>query len=164
MDTEQVSIRKFKPEDKLPVLEILKRTNVFTNDEIVIAEELMDVFLNDPQQRDYDLYTAVDGSGQALGYYCVGPTPATHGTYDLYWIAVKPDTHKRGIGAKLIRHCEELVRQQGGRLVIAETSSQEHYAATRRFYLHQEYTEVAKIKDYYKVGDDLVIYGKYVQQ
>ena len=39
-----------------------------------------------------------------LGYYCIGPTPATEGTFDLYWIAVEPSLHGRGVGSALNAH------------------------------------------------------------
>jgi hypothetical protein len=48
--------------------------------------------------------------------------------------------------------------------VVAETSSQPKYENTRRFYLKCDYLEVARIRDYYKPGDDLVVYGKYLSQ
>lgn len=163
MNEDKIRIRKFYPEDKPEIIEILKQSNVFTEEEVLVAIELMDACINNPQQQDYDIYSAVSVDGQILGYYCIGPTALTRGTFDLYWIAVKPGIHRKGIGGLLIRHCEELVKSLGGRLIVAETSSQPHYETTRRFYLHQNYQEVAKIKDYYKVGDDLVIYGKYVQ-
>jgi ribosomal protein S18 acetylase RimI-like enzyme len=96
------------------------------------------------------------------GYYCLGPTPATRGTFDLYWIAVAPSQQGRGVGRELNRHAENLVRSMGGRLIIAETSSRPDYSGTRRFYVKAGYKEVATIQDYYKVGDDLVVYGKYL--
>ncbi|MBI3189722.1 MAG: GNAT family N-acetyltransferase [Ignavibacteriales bacterium] len=164
MTNEQVSIRKFQSEDKPAIIEILKATNVFSEEEITIAIELMDEFLQKPHQEDYDLYSAVSEEGQVIGYYCAGPTPLTHGTFDLYWIAVKPDCHKQGVGRLLNTHCEELVKSLGGKLIVAETSSKPNYEATRRFYHLQGYQEVANIKNYYKPGDDLVIFGKYVQQ
>jgi len=158
------TIRKLRPDD-VPVLEsILRRTGVFSGDEITVALELMEVFLNIPGQRDYDIYSSVDEHGTPQGYVCIGPTPMTAGTYDLYWIAVDPDLHGRGIGKQLQRFTEELVASQGGRLIIAETSSRPDYENTRRFYLTLGYAEVARITDYYKIGDDLVVYGKYVSQ
>ena len=55
-----ISIRKLQHEDKEPIRQILQETDVFTNDEIVIAVELIDIFIDDPKQQDYDLYTAVN--------------------------------------------------------------------------------------------------------
>jgi ribosomal protein S18 acetylase RimI-like enzyme len=153
-------IRLLRREDREPIRSLLIETGVFTDDEIEIALELVDAVLTRSDQNDYQIF--VYDAGTVLGYYCVGPTPATEATFDLYWIAVAPSTHRKGVGAALIVHAEALVRSHGGRLVIAETSSQAKYEPTRRFYLRQGYSELSRIRDYYRVGDDLVIYGKYL--
>lgn len=159
-----IEIRKVQPTDRQPIKILLDETNVFTPDEVSVALELIDTVLGDDRQQDYQIYSAIDEHGSVAGYYCIGPTPLTQSTYDLYWIAVKPSTHNRGIGKLLIRHAEETIRSHGGSLVIAETSSQPKYDGTRQFYLHNQYEEVARIRNYYRVGDDLVIYGKYLSQ
>jgi GNAT superfamily N-acetyltransferase len=153
-------VRRLRAEDREPLHRILRATGVFTDDEVAIALELIDAALNRPEQKDYLVYTYEDASG-VQGYYCVGPTPATASTFDLYWIAVNPDLHGRGVGSVLQAHAEELIRSRGGRLIIAETSSQPRYESTRMFYLKRGYAEVARIRDYYRSGDDLVVYGKY---
>ena len=158
------SIRKTRRDDKDAIAQILEETGVFTRDEIVVALELIDCATTDANQQDYVIYTSVDEVDQVTGYYCIGPTPLTRGTYDLYWIAVKPSLHGSGIGKQLLRHAEEWVMAQDGRLIVAETSSQLKYESTRMFYIKNEYREVARVRDYYTVGDDLVIYGKYVSQ
>ena len=155
------TIRPLRREDKEPIRLLLQETDVFTTDEIEIALELIDIVLDRPAQEDYVVHVYEEG-GEVLGYYCLGQTPATNGTFDLYWIAVKPSAHKRGIGAALNAHVEHLIRSEGGRLVIAETSSQLKYERTRRFYLSQGYAQLARVRDYYRVGDDLVVYGKYL--
>lgn len=137
---------------------------VFTDEEVDVAIELVDYVLNNQHQKDYQIQTATSENKEVLGYYCIGPTPLTAGTFDLYWIAVKPAVNNRGIGKQLLSHAEVLIESQGGRLVIAETSSQPKYERTRKFYLNNRYNELARIKDYYKIDDDLVIYGKYVSQ
>ena len=91
-----------------------------------------------------------------------GPTPLTESTYDLYWIAVDPAVHGKGLGKELIRHCEEYVKSRGGTLIIAETSSQPKYEGTRMFYRRSHYLEESRIKDYYAPGDDLVVYTKHI--
>ena len=158
------TIRKLKRED-VPVLEtIVRETGVFTEDEVAVAVELMNIFLNHPSQRDYDVRVSVGHDGAVQGYVCVGPTPMTDGTYDLHWIAVDPKRHGRGIGKELQKFTEDLVLSQGGRLVIAETSGQTKYENTRKFYIALGYTEVARIENFYRTGDDKVVYGKYLSQ
>ena len=159
-----ITIRTFLPEDKDPILALLKETDVFTEEEIGVATELMDVFLHDHKQKDYDIYTALADQTEVVGYLCIGRTPLTHGTFDLYWLAVKPSYHRSRVGKQLLQHAEHVVKSNSGRLLLTETSSQPNYEKTRTFYIKNEYSEVARIKDYYKIGDDLVIYGKYLSQ
>ena len=123
----------------------------------------MDVFLEDKNQHDYDIYTAVSHKEEITGFVCVGPTPLTEGTFDLYWVAVKQSFHNQGVGKQLLRHAEEIVASQSGRLVLAETSSQPKYSGTRMFYIRSGYSELARVKNYYRVDDDLVVYGKYLK-
>ena len=154
-------IRPLRREDREPIHRLLRETDVFTEEEIEIALELIDMALDRPGQEDYIIYTHED-AGAVQGYYCIGPTPATDSTYDLYWIATKPSEHGKGIGGALDKHAAELIRSRGGGLVIAETSSRPKYEKTRRFYLSHGYAELARIRDYYRPGDDLVVYGKYL--
>jgi len=140
---------------------LLIETGVFTEEEVGIALELIDVVLDKPDQKDYIINVYGEGN-EILGYYCVGPTPATQSTFDLYWIATTPSMHGKGIGSKLDGHALSLIASKGGRLVIAETSSQPRYDKTRKFYIARGYTELARISDYYRMGDDLIVYGKYL--
>lgn len=86
--------------------------------------------------------------------------PLTDGTYDLYWIAVDPQTQGSGYGRALLRFAEDDVLQRGGRLLLIETSSQESYGATIRFYEKSGYPLVARIKGFYRPGDDKLIFAK----
>ena len=159
--TEAGLIRPLRTTDRQPLEKVLTGTGAFSSEEIQIALELIDIVLTRPDQSDYLAWTH-EKDGVVDGYYCLGPTPATQGTFDLYWIAVAPAQQGKGVGRALNRHAEELVRSMGGRLIIAETSSRPDYTATRRFYQNAGYGEVARIQNYYKVGDDLVVYGKYL--
>ena len=157
-----MTIRPFQKEDLQPLVQLVQATDVFREEEVAIARELMEIVAEDKDQKDYVIATSVDESNTVRGYYCVGHTPMTETTYDLYWIAVDPQMHGKGIGKQLLLHCEEHVRQQGGRLIIAETSSMEKYAKTRLFYEHHHYTQASRIENYYAPGDGLVVYIKHL--
>lgn len=154
------AIRPLQPLDVEPLRQLLTDTNVFHPDEIAIALELMHTVLEKAEQRDYVIRVYDDGG--VLGYYCIGPTPATASTFDLYWIAVSPTAQGKGIGKALNRHAEELISAMGGRLIVAETSSTPRYDKTRAFYIAAGYRELARIRDYYRAGDSLVVFGKYI--
>jgi GNAT superfamily N-acetyltransferase len=76
-------------------------------------------------------------------------------------MAVAPSEQGRGRGKELVRWLEAEVGRRNGRVIIIETSSQPKYHGTRQFYIDLEYREVARVPDFYRAGDDRVIYAKY---
>jgi len=157
-----IKIRLMKSGDRKQIYNILQSTDMFSLSEIDVALELIDIYLFNKQQKDYIIYVATDDSAEVVGYVCYGPTPATDGTYDLYWIAVSPPFQSKGIGRQLVAHVEKLIKKRHGRLIIIETSSRSDYTPTRNFYLKNNYEIKAQIKDFYSPGDDRVIFTKYL--
>jgi len=155
-------IRKLIKEDRDVLKKILADTNHFSEDEINVAMELIDIYLKDENQRDYIIYVYED-SGKTAGYICYGRRPLTEGTYDLYWIAVDPNIHGKGIGSKLIEHMESDVKKLNGYLILIETSGKAEYEGERRFYGKNRYDVQTIIKDFYRNGDDLFVYRKYLR-
>ncbi|MFA5011658.1 MAG: GNAT family N-acetyltransferase [Ignavibacteria bacterium] len=155
-------IRKFINTDRNKIEKILVDTNNFNPDEIKIAMELVDVYINDPAQKDYEIFVDEAEDKDINGYVCVGPRPLTVGTYDLYWIAVNPNVQSKGVGSKLINYIENYLKEKSVRLILIETSGKPSYEKERKFYLKNLYKEFVEIKDFYNVGDSLVIYGKYL--
>ena len=144
----------------VPQLEtLLKATNVFRPEEIVVGVEVIQSYLDHPGQ-DYDVVGAFTRDDRLLGYACFGATPCTVGTWDLYWIAVSPDAQGRGIGTLIMQEVERRLTRADARLVLIETSSTEPYAPTRAFYRALGYQEVARVPDFYLDGDDRVILAK----
>ncbi|HEY3874216.1 MAG TPA: GNAT family N-acetyltransferase [Candidatus Kapabacteria bacterium] len=154
-------VRELHKEDKRAVLDLIRATKNFSEPEIAIAEELIDIVIDNPEQKDYNAFVN-ETNGDVAGFLLLGPTPATVGTYDMYWIAAHPNYYGTGIAQTLDRFAEDFVKQRGGYLLIAETSSQPAYERTRAFYRKQAYQQFARIADYYKPGDDLIVFGKRV--
>ncbi len=109
--------------------------------------------------REY-LGLVAELDGKVVGLLAYGETPMTVGTYDLYWIAADPERRRQGIGAALVLAMEADLRRRGARLVRIETSGTPAYDATRAFYQRFEFGETARLRDFYRPGDDLVIYTR----
>jgi len=154
-------VRPMTDGDRERVFDIIRSTGMFTPDEIQVANELVDITLDQPGQRDYAVVVVEDENGQVVGYLTYGPTPLTDGTYDLYWMAVSPEAQGRGLGKELVRWLEKQVAEAGGRLILIETSSQPKYEKTRKFYLGLGYEEASRIPDFYRTGDSRITYVKY---
>ena len=152
----QPSVRPMAPQDKPAVMQILKTTPEFKPDEVIIAEELIDCYLSDPVGSGYPTLVAEINS-KVAGYICLGPTPLTEGTWDIYWIAVARDKQGKGIGSALLDAAEKTMREEKVRLAFIETSSKPDYKKTRNFYLSRGYKVVCQIDDFYAPGDDKLI-------
>ena len=156
-------IRKLKQADVLVIEKFLGKVKAFSESEVSVAMELVNIAANNPKQTDYNVCVYQD-SKKILGYYCTGKRPMTDSVYDLYWIVTNPEHPKKGIGKSLLTHAEEFVLSKNARWLLAETSSKEAYAAARNFYLRNHYSIIAEINDFYSVGDNLMVFGKYLSK
>lgn len=150
-------VRKIQASDAPPLADLLRRIAQFKPDEVVVAEELIEASIRDPEGSGYESLVALS-SERVVGYICFGPTPMTAATWDLYWIAVDPEMQGQGLGKRLYAAFAEVVRARGGRQVRIETSSQEIYAATGGFYERLGFDLAGKLRNFYADGDDLLIF------
>jgi ribosomal protein S18 acetylase RimI-like enzyme len=67
---------------------------------------------------------------------------------------------RQGVGGMLQRQVEASARAGGGRRLVLETSGRADYDAARRFYERVGYVQTGFIADFYRPGDDCVIYVK----
>jgi ribosomal protein S18 acetylase RimI-like enzyme len=147
-------------EDGVQIQDITARAGVFSQEEIECVSELWEEYLTlGSEGCGYYFIVYRDGQ-QALGFACYGPRDLTDGAFDLYWIAVDPTARCKGVGRALLTACENAVSQMDGRMLIAETSGTPHYESTCKFYLGMGYENEAIIKDFYTIGDDLMIFVK----
>ncbi|HEX2062401.1 MAG TPA: N-acetyltransferase [Thermoanaerobaculia bacterium] len=162
-----MKIRPATRGDRERIHEILVATARFTTQEVGWAMDLVDLAVDDGK-GEYIVHVLEEpesGPGRAIqGYVCYGPTPMTDGVYDLYWIAVDPKQQGQGFGQILLRFVENEVRRQSGRMLLIETSSKRSYAPTIRFYQQAGYREISRIKDFYRIEDDKVVFCKHLAQ
>jgi ribosomal protein S18 acetylase RimI-like enzyme len=149
-------IRALRAEDRAAVEEMLTACGAFSGEEIRVALELVDAGL---ENGDYALL-ALEIAETVRGFVCFGETPLTASTWDLYWLCIHPDAQRTGAGRALQAGAEECARERGGERIRVETSGRADYARARGFYEKAGYRVVGVIPDFYKPGDDCVIFCK----
>jgi ribosomal protein S18 acetylase RimI-like enzyme len=152
-------IRELHSQDRDAVHEVLIACDAFTGEEVQVALEVLEAGLVGGLSGEYPHFVA-EVEQRVCAYVCVGKTPLTVSTWHLYWICVHPAVQGRGVGQELLSHVEKFVRTCNGERLVVETSGQPSYARTRRFYQKAGYREVGCIPDFYKSGDDCVLYCK----
>ena|SRR5687767_10660578 len=151
------------PADGERLLGLARDIDLFETHDLNVIQELWTEFIEKGDAHSwYHFIVARDQEdvGKILGFACYGQRPLTEGTFDLYWIAVDANQRGRGIGKILLSTVEDKLRARGGRLLIAETEGKAAFNPTRRFYLSAGYALEARIRDFYKPGEDLVMFTK----
>lgn len=160
-DDQAIVIRPMLRADRASVMDLVVSAGNFNQSEIDCALELVDIYLTDERQKDYNVVVALDPTENTVcAYACWGPVPMTRGAFDLYWIATHPRARGRGFGRALMDYVERRVRQLNGRLLVVETSAKASYVGTVEFYRRLGYSENSRIRDFYDIGDDKIIFVK----
>lgn len=169
-DDGAVTLVPLRAEHRASLLELVRATNAFREDEIAVAAELLDDgFRSSPSDpidpktesaSDDYRFVVAEHEGRAVGYACFGLASLSDGVFDLYWIVVDPTMHGRGVGRALLRAAERAARSEGGRWLVAETSGMPSYEATRAFYRAAGYVELGRLPEFYRVGDDKISFGR----
>lgn len=147
------------PRERADIERITHAAGNFQADELATPLELFDGYLRDPVVSGYNFLSA-RRHDRVAGYVCYGPTALTEATFDLYWIVADAAVHGQGVGSALFeRVCHEVTQRQG-RLLMIWTSSTPPYDRARNFYLRMGCQLEARIKDFYRLGDDLCIFSK----
>ena len=153
------TIRALRPSDRSRLVAALESDSTFSDVEVDVALELVDNALENGE-RDYVVRVADLPDFWVAGYICFGKTPMTENTWDLYWVVTHAGARGKGVAAALIQAMEAELRTRPGASVRVETSQQESHDAARRLYDRLGYPIIARFPDFYRPGDDLIVYFK----
>ena len=121
-------------------------------------DEMISDYFNNPDTQDIWFTYIVNNKQVAIGY-CV-PEKFTDGTYNLLAIGVSQDTQRKGIASQMMNYIEQRLKQNDGRILIVETSSDDAQIGARIFYKKIGYAQEAVIKDFWKDGEDKIVFFK----
>ena len=151
-------IRLTTPNDTSALLALAEATGLFEPNQIEELAQMLSQHFNDEADSQGVWFT--DDDSEPVGVAYVAPERMTEGTWNLYLIAIHPDRQRQGRGAALLRHVEQMLAERGERVLLVETSGLEDFEYVRAFYRKIGYDEEARIREFYKAGDDKIIFRK----
>jgi ribosomal protein S18 acetylase RimI-like enzyme len=121
-------------------------------------DEMISDYFNNAETEDHWFTFLIDEKPVAIGY-CI-PEKLTEGTYNLLAIGVSQNAQRKGVASAMMEYIEQQLKQKNGRLLLVETSSDEAQIAARKLYQKIGYKQVAVIDDFWKDGEDKIVFLK----
>jgi ribosomal protein S18 acetylase RimI-like enzyme len=150
-------IRPITPDDTAALFAVVEAIG-FEPKELEELGSMLAEYFNGNLGDEHFWITYDDDEPVGVAYYA--PERMTEGTWNLYLIAVRPDRQGQGCGTALLRYVEQTLTARGERVLLVETSGLPSFERTREFYRKCGYEEEARIRDFYKAGDDKIVYRK----
>ncbi len=155
-----MKFQKISPRLRPAVKAIVRESGMFTDREVDVCMEIAEECVSKPETDEYFFECAVDEQDRPVGFVVYGDASTAEGVGELYWIVVDPRMHRNGLGRSLLRRAEEGMRARGARMSLIEASGRPEASGPYAFYQRCGYSEAARIRDYYREGDDLVIFRR----
>ena len=171
----RVPVRPATPEDRAAIYDVLMTSGVFGRVDAECVDEMFTgtrVALS--ANADADTYhwlvaqaqevvqdaTSTPTNSSIIGFACYGTESLTQGTWDLFWVCVRPEARGMGVGRALLEDSVAGAKAKGARMMVIYTSSTPAYGAARAVYEACGFSRAAVVSNYYDDGDDLHIYTR----
>ena len=159
MNQVKTTIRDVADDDREALIDLCQITGLFQPNELKELSSMLSAYF-EGSLDDTHKWLTDEEDGELIGVAYYAAETFADGVANLFLIAVHPDCQREGKGSKLLLHIEKELKQKGDRLLIIETSGLESFTATRAFYHKNGYEEEARIRDFYKLGEDKIIFRK----
>lgn len=145
---------------KSKIKEIVKIYSEYDKKDAQIIENIYSKFYSKPKSKrnnnikDYILIK----DKEIIGFS--GFNKEETETTDIYWLnwtAIKKGYENQNLGSFLIKQIITEIKNRGGRKLYVNTSSKNLKGI--KFYENLGFEEEARMKDYYKIGDDSIIFS-----
>lgn len=137
------------------IKEVVDSSELFPSEYL---DEMIDDYFKNADTQDIWFTFIDDDKPVAIGY-CV-PEKFADGTYNLLAIGVNQDSQRKGIASEMMKYIEQLLKNKDGRILIVETSSDDAQIGARKLYKHIGYNQEAIIRDFWKDGEDKIVFWK----
>lgn len=136
------------------LLDLASASGLFEPDQT----DMLAGMLRSPDEDDVWFTDELENVPVAVAY--MAPEKMTHGTWNLYWIAVHPDHQRLGRGKAMLEHVQEWLVQRNQRLLLVETAGIDDFDYVRRFYSDNGFEAEARIREFYEPGVDKIVFRK----
>lgn len=123
-------------------------------------DEMISDYFNNAETEDIWFTFLIDEKPIAIGY-CI-PEKLTEGTYNLLAIGVSQNAQRKGVASAMMEYIEQQLKRKNGRLLLVETSSDDEQISARKLYHKIGYRQVAVIDDFWKDGEDKIVFLKHL--
>lgn len=150
-----MTIRSTRPDDVAPLQEVLDNTGLFPS---AMLPGMLGEFLSGTSKKEIWLTCEIDR--RIAGFCHALPEALTDRTWNMLAIAICPTMQGLGAGSSLLARLEEVLHEQGQRVLIVDTSGTDDYRRTRAFYQRNGYNQEAIIRDFWEDGADKIVFWK----
>lgn len=150
-----MKIRLSQSTDIPYLAKIADATDLFPSE---LLPQIAAPFLANPEFND--IWLSCELNNNIVGFCWGVSEKLTDGTWNMLSIAVDPSHQATGVGTALVFQFEAIVRERGARIIIVDTSSLPEFEHARQFYLKNEYTQEARVRDFWNQGNDKIIFWK----
>ncbi|MBO6918919.1 MAG: GNAT family N-acetyltransferase [Rhizobiaceae bacterium] len=150
-----ISLRPARGEDLDALSSLVEKVELMPGD--MLAHSMAPYFDTLP---DNEICVIAELDGEIIGFYYARQEEMAHNVWNMLIIAVDRDNQSKGIGRTLIAHLEQTLRDQNQRILIIDTSSDDQFIKTQKFYQDLGFERTATIPDFWTDGEDKITYYK----
>ena len=155
----KTTIRDVTYEDTEALIGLCKAIGLFKPNELEELNGMLSAYF-EASLMGHHKWLTDEEDGELIGVAYYAEETFAYGVFNLLLIGVHRDRQREGRGTKLLHYVEQELRERGERILIVETSGLDSFAATRAFYKKNGYDEEARIREYYNLGEDKIVFRK----
>lgn len=151
----KLHIRAASGEDLDTLSSLVEKVELMPGD--MLAQSMAPYFDINP---DNEICMIAELGAEIVGFYYARQEEMADKVWNMLIIAVDHNVQGQGVGRQLVAHLEEALRDQNQRILIIDTSSDEQFIKTQRFYENLGFERIATIPNYWMEGEDKITFIK----
>lgn len=152
---DKLKIRAALGEDLDTLSSLVEKVELMPGD--MLAQSMAPYFDTLP---DNEICMIAQMGTETIGFYYARQEEMAHNVWNMLIIAVDRNNQSKGIGRALIAHLEQTLRDQNQRILIIDTSSDDQFIKTQKFYQDLGFKRTATIPDFWADGEDKITFYK----